>query len=125
MVTGDAGPTLTTSDSYDTFIARADIKLIPKKLNLTTRASYSIANSNFNNSIMPNLNEYYADIRTFLTYKFNEHWACRAGYIFEIFGMSDAYGKLYLQGITATGRARSSISSPIPWTGSTGTPRRM
>ena len=35
LVTGDAGPTLTTSDSYDTFIARADIKLIPKKLNLT------------------------------------------------------------------------------------------
>ena len=103
LVTGDAGPTLTTSDSYDTFIARADIKLIPKKLNLTTRASYSFANSNFNNSIMPNLNEYYADIRTFLTYQFNEHWACRAGYIFEAFGMSKAYQTLYVQGITATG----------------------
>jgi len=103
LVTGDAGPTLTTSDSYDTFIARADIKLIPDKLNLTTSASYSIAHSNFNNSIMPNLNEYYADIRTFLTYKFNEHWACRAGYIFEAFGMSKAYQTLYLQGITAAG----------------------
>jgi hypothetical protein len=102
-VTGDAGPSLITSDSYDTFIARADVKLIPKKLNLTTRASYSFANSNFNNSIMPNLNEYYADIRSFLTYQFNEHWACRAGYIFQIFGMSDAYGKLYLRGITAAG----------------------
>ena len=109
LITGDAGPTLTTSDSYDTFIARADIKLIPKKLNLTTRASYSLANSNFNNSIMPNLNEYYADIRTFLTYQFNEHWACRAGYIFEVFGMSKAYQTLYLQGITAAGaRGRQS-----------------
>jgi len=103
LVTGDAGPTLTTSDSYDTFIARADIKLIPKKLNLTTRASYSFANSNFNNQIMRNLNEYYADIRTFLTYQFNEHWACRAGYIFQIFGMTDSYGTLYLRGITAAG----------------------
>ncbi len=104
-VAGDAGPTLTTSDSYDTFIARADIKLIPKKLDLTTRASYSFAQSNFNNSFMPNLNEYYADIRTFLTYKFNEHWACRAGYIFEAFGMSKAYQTLYVQGITAAGAA--------------------
>ena len=88
-VTGDAGPTLTTSDSYDTFIARADFKLIPKKLTLTTRASYSIAHSNFNNSgpfdknnfssNMANLNEYYADIRTFLTYQFNEHWAVQSG----------------------------------------------
>jgi hypothetical protein len=105
---GDAGPTLTTSDSYDTFSARADIKLIPKKLTLTTRASYSLANSNFNNwnqpnKYMPNLNEYYADIRTFLTYQHNEHWAVRAGYIFEIFGMSDAYGQLYLRGINAAG----------------------
>ncbi len=52
---------------------------------------------------MPNLNEYYADIRTFLTYQFNEHWACRGGYIYQIFGMSDAYRSLYVQGITAAG----------------------
>ena len=108
LVTGDEGPTLTTSDSYDTFVARADFKLIPKKLKLTTRASYSISNSNYNNwnapnRFMPNLNEYYADIRTFLTYQFNEHWACRGGYIYQIFGMSDAYRSLYLQGITAAG----------------------
>ena len=107
LITGDAGPTLTTSDSYDTFVARADIKLIPNKLTLTTRASYSIANSNFNNTVMPNLNEYYADIRTFLTYQFNEHWAFRAGYIFEVFGMSKAYQTLYLQGITAAGVRRA------------------
>jgi hypothetical protein len=104
-VIGDAGSTLTTSDSYDTFSARADFKLIPKKLDLTTRASYSIAHSNFNNSIMLNLNEYYADIRTFLTYRFNEHWACKAGYIFEAFGMPKAYQTLYLQGVTAAGAA--------------------
>jgi hypothetical protein len=52
---------------------------------------------------MPSLNEYYADLRTYLTYQFNDHWAARAGYIFQIFGMSDAYGKLYLQGVTAAG----------------------
>ncbi|MFI5330558.1 MAG: MtrB/PioB family outer membrane beta-barrel protein [Desulfobaccales bacterium] len=105
MISGDFGPTLTTSDSYDTFIARADFKLIPKKLDLTTRASYSIAHSNFQNSnfFMPNLNEYYADIRTFLTYRFNEHWAVRGGYIFQAFGMPKAYQTLYLQGIQATG----------------------
>jgi hypothetical protein len=105
VVTGDMNPTLTTSDSYDTFFARGDVKLIPKKLLLTTRASYSFSNSNFNNSSMPSLNEYYADIRTFLTYQFSEHWACRAGYIFEIFGMSKAYQTLYLQGVTAAGAA--------------------
>jgi hypothetical protein len=103
VITGDAGPTLTTSDSYDTFFASADFKLIPKKLKLTTRASYSFSNSNFNNSIMPSLNEYYADIRTFLTYQFNEHWACRTGYIFEAFGMSKAYQTLYTQGVLANG----------------------
>ena len=103
VITGDAGPTLTTSDSYDTFFASADFKLIPKKLKLTTRASYSFSNSNFNNSIMPSLNEYYADIRTFLTYQFNEHWACRTGYIFETFGMSKAYQSLYTQGVLANG----------------------
>jgi hypothetical protein len=103
LIRGDAGPTLTTADSYDTFVARADVKLIPKKLNLTSSASYSFSNSNYNNNIMPNLNEYYADIRSYLTYQFNEHWACRAGYIFQIFGMSDAYGQLYLRGINANG----------------------
>ena len=102
-ISGDPGPDLRTTDSYDTFIARADIKLIPKKLMLTTRGSYSLANSNFNNSIMPNLNQFYADIRTFLTYQYDEHWAVRGGYIFQIFGMSDAYGQLYLQGVTAAG----------------------
>ncbi len=104
LISGDAGPTLTTSDSYDTFVARADIKLIPKKLDLTTRGSYSWSNSNFNNDqFMPNLNEYYADISTYLTYQFNEHWACRGGYIFEAFGLSKAYQTLYVQGITAAG----------------------
>jgi hypothetical protein len=105
VVTGDSGPVLTTSDSYDTFIARADVKLIPNKLDFTTRASYSFSNSNFNNHIMPSLNEYYGDINTFLTYKFNDHWACKAGYIFEVFGLSKAYQRLYTQGITAAGVA--------------------
>ncbi|MFZ5447578.1 MAG: MtrB/PioB family outer membrane beta-barrel protein [Thermodesulfobacteriota bacterium] len=106
LIAGDAGLDLTTSDTYDTFVASADIKLIPKKLNWTTRASYSTSNSNFNNFIMPDLNEYYADVRTYLTYQFNEHWACRGGYIFQIFGMSEAYGQLYLQGVNSTTAAR-------------------
>ena len=103
LITGDEGPTLTTSDSYDTFVARADIKLIPNKLNLTARGSYSFANSNFHNPAMPNLNEYYADIRTYLTYQFNEHWAVRAGYIFQQFGQSNKYGEMWTRGITAAG----------------------
>lgn len=108
LITGDAGPTLTTSDSYDTFFASADFKLIPNKLKLTTRASYSLAKSDLHNSFMPNLNEYFADIRTFLTYQLNEHWACRTGYIFEAFGMSQAYQTLYTRGITAAGAPGSS-----------------
>jgi hypothetical protein len=103
LVPGDIGSTLTTSDAYDTFVARADIKLIPKKLTLTTKASYSLASSNFHNDVMPKMNEYYADIKTFLTYQFNEHWACRAGYIFEAFHMTKEYQTLYLQGIQANG----------------------
>jgi len=103
LITGDAGPTLTTSDSYDTFFVSADFKLIPKKLKLTTRGSYSLAHSDFHNSFMPNLHEYFADIRTFLTYQFNDHWAVRGGYIFEIFNMSQAYQTIYTRGITAAG----------------------
>ncbi len=105
LIVGDEGPTLTTSDSYDTFFARADIKLIPKKLNLTSRASYSFANSIFHNSTMNNLHEYYADINTFLTYRFNEHWACRVGYTYQVFGMSNAYGRMFTVGQLATGAA--------------------
>jgi opacity protein-like surface antigen len=99
----DEGPTLTTSDSYDTFVARADIKLIPKKLTLTTRGSYSFANSVFHNKDLNNLHESYAEINTFLTYRFNDHWACRAGYIYQVFNMSNAYGRMFTQGITAAG----------------------
>ena len=112
LIGGDTGPTLTTSDSYDTFVARADIKLIPKKLYLTTRGSYSFSNSNFHNNLMTNLNEYYADINTFLTYKFNEHWACRAGYIFQIFHMSNEYGTLYLRGINSATGAPGTSNQP-------------
>ena len=107
LIQGDSGPTLTTSDSYDTFFVSADFKLIPKKLKLTARASYSFAKSDLNNDFMPNLNESFADIRTFLTYQYNEHWAVRGGYIYEIFGMSQAYQTLYTQGINANGTAGS------------------
>jgi opacity protein-like surface antigen len=103
QIVGDLDKILITSDSYNTFIARADIKLIPKKLSLTTRGSYSFSTSNFNNNLMTNLNEYYADINTFLTYQFNEHWACRAGYIFQVFHMTQQYGTLYLTGIPFSG----------------------
>ena len=102
-IIGDEGPTLTTSDSYDTFVAKADIKLIPNKLKLTVRGSYSFATSNFHNPSMPILNENYADVRTFLTYQFNEHWAIRGGYIFQSFGMSNKYGEMWTRGITAAG----------------------
>ena len=108
LIGGDTGPTLTTSDSYDTFVARADIKLIPKKLYFTTRGSYSFSNSNYHNNLMTNLNEYFADINTFLTYRFDEHWAVRAGYIFQIFHMSNEYGTLYLRGVNANGATGSS-----------------
>ncbi len=103
IIGGDAGPTLTTSDSYDTFFAAADFKLIPNKLNLTVRGSYSTSLTNFHNTVMDNPNEYYADIRTYLTYKFNEHWAVRTGYIYQNFRMSSAYQTLFTRGITAVG----------------------
>ncbi len=103
LVTGDAGPLLHTSDMYDTITAKADFKLIPNRLRLTTSASFSFGSSHFHNPIMPNLNEAFSDISTFLTYRFNDHWACRVGYIFESFFMTRAYQTLYPAGITNTG----------------------
>jgi hypothetical protein len=102
VVGGDAGPLLVTSDSYDTFTARADFQIIPKKLKLTNTVSYSFSRSYFHNNVMPNLREGFADINTSLTYKINEHWGCRVGYIFEIFTMTKAYQELYLNGIPST-----------------------
>jgi hypothetical protein len=102
LIQGDAGPSLLTSDSYDTVTARADFKLIPNKLKLTTSASYSFSSSNFHNPVMPNLDEAFADINTSLTYKFNEHWGCRVGYQFEIFNMTKSYQALYLRGTPGT-----------------------
>ena len=103
QVGGDTGPTLLTSDSYDTISLRGDFKLIPDKLSNSTRANYSFSNSNFHNPLIPNLNQNYLNLNSFFTYKFNEHWACRAGYIFEYFNTSHAYQRLYQQGITNTG----------------------
>jgi opacity protein-like surface antigen len=102
IVTGDWGPLLSTLDSYDTVTARADFKLIPDKLKLTTGASYSFSSSHFDNGLIPDLNEAFADVNASLSYKFNEHWGCRVGYRFEIFNMTKSYQALYLTGIPAT-----------------------
>ena len=103
LVTGDAGPTLNTSDAYDTVTASAVVKLIPDCLTWKTSASYSYASTNFNNGNIPNLNESFANLNTFLNYKINEHWGCKVGYIFECFQMSKAYQQLYLTGVTSAG----------------------
>ena len=102
LVTGDSGPHLNTTDAYDTVTAKGDFKLIPNKLWLTTSASYSYSTSDFHNPVMPNLNETFAEVDTWCTYRFNDHWGCKMGYIFEIFNMSDAYQTLYLTGIPST-----------------------
>jgi hypothetical protein len=102
VVGGDTGPRLHTSDAYDTVTAKGDFKLIPNKLSLTTSASYSFSTSDFHNPVMPNLHESFTDVDTWCTYRFNEHWGCKMGYIFEIFNMTDAYQTLYLTGIPAT-----------------------
>jgi hypothetical protein len=94
---------LWTSDNYDTFFLRGDFKLIPDKLNMTTRANYSFSNSNFNNQTIPNLNQSILYLSNFFTYKFNEHWACSVGYIFQYFNMTHAYQTLYTQGVNANG----------------------
>ena len=102
LVGGDSGPHLRTTDSYDTVTAKGDFKLIPDKLWLTTSASYSYSTSDFHNQVMPNLNETFANVDTWCTYRYNEHWGCKMGYIFEIFNIRDAYETLYLTGIPAT-----------------------
>ena len=97
----DWGPLVSTLDAYDTFIARADIKLIPDKLKLTTGVSYSFSSSHFDNPQMSHLNEAFADINAGLSYKFNEHWSCRALYRLEIFNMTKAYQQFFLNGTPA------------------------
>src|SRR5208337_1993279 len=111
LIQGDAGPSLLTSDSYDTVTARADFKLIPNKLKLTTSASYSFSVSDFHTPAMPNLDEAFADINTSLTYKFNEHWGCRVGYQFEIFNMTKAYQALYLTGLNGAATTNQSLNT--------------
>jgi hypothetical protein len=102
-VSGDSGYMLWTSDTYDSFFLGGDFKLIPGKLNFKSRLNYSFSNSNFHNQIIPNLNESIFYASNFFTYKLNEHWACRLGYIFQYFSMTNAYQRMYLQGVTAQG----------------------
>jgi hypothetical protein len=102
-VAGDAGYMLWTSDTYDTFSLKGDFKLIPDKLSMTTTANYSFSNSNFHNQTIPNLNESILYLSNFFTYRFNEHWACSAGYIFQYFNMTSAYQTLYTRGVNANG----------------------
>jgi hypothetical protein len=60
LITGDGGP-LTTS-IHSTFVARADIKLIPKSWLQSGSFSYAV---NFNNGhAQPE--RYYGDVRTYL-----------------------------------------------------------
>jgi hypothetical protein len=102
-VIGDPGPILSTLDSYDTFTAKADFKLIPDKLKLTAAASYSFSTSKYDNPIMPSLWEGFADLSAGLSYRFNEHWGCSAIYRYEIFELSKEYQILYQEGTSATG----------------------
>lgn len=94
----DYGPLVSTLDAYDTFTAKADFKLIPDKLKLTVGASYSFSSSHFDNPQMAHLNEAFADINAGLSYKFNEHWSCRALYRLEIFNMTKSYQEFFLNG---------------------------
>jgi hypothetical protein len=102
-VYGDAGYMLWTSDTYDTFSLRGDFKLIPNKLSFMSRINYSFSNSNFHNQTIPNLNQSILYTSNFFTYKFNEHWACKVGYIFQYFNMTSAYQTLYTQGVLSNG----------------------
>ena len=106
----DYGPLVSTLDAYDTFTVRADIKLIPDKLKFTTGANYSFSSSHFDNPQMAHLNEAFADINAGLSYKFNEHWGCRALYRLEIFNMSKSYQNLFLTGTpTATNQSLNTL----------------
>jgi hypothetical protein len=102
-VLGDSGPVLLTSDSYDTFTARADIVLVPEKLSLTTSGNFSWSTSDFHNPLLPNLNESIFHVDTWLKYNYSKCVAFKVGYIFEQFNMTNSYQTLYLQGISDAG----------------------
>ncbi len=108
-VYNDWGPLVSTLDAYDTFTAKADIKLIPDKLKFTAGASYSFSSSHFDNPQMDKLNEAFADIDAALSYKFNEHWSCRALYRLEIFNMTKAYQEFFQTGTTGSNQSLNTL----------------
>jgi hypothetical protein len=103
LITGDAGYMLWTSDTYDTIFFRGDFKVIPKKLDFTTRTNFSFSNSRFHNEGIPNLHENILDCRSFLTYNVNEHWACKVGYIFQYFNLTQQFQRIYTTGLRTDG----------------------
>jgi hypothetical protein len=105
LILGDAGYVLWTSDTYDTISLRGDFKVIPKKLDFSSKLNYSFSNSNFHNQVIPNLNESILYTSNFFTYTFNEHWACKVGYIFQYFNMTNAYQTMYTRGVNTSGTA--------------------
>lgn len=91
----DNGPTLKTIDTFHTFTVGADVILIPEKLTLSTKGSYSFANTNYHNVRLPDLDTSLAHVESFLKYRFTKSLAAKLGYVFEEFDISDAYSTIY------------------------------
>ncbi len=91
----DNGPTLKTIDTFHTFNVGAELTIIPEKLSLSTRGSYSFANSNYHNARLPDLDTALAHMDAFLKYRFTKCLAFKLGYIFEEFDISQAYSTIY------------------------------
>ena len=90
----DPGPELLTTDDFDTFSAGLELKIIPEKLDLTTRYSYSFSRSDFHNSALPDLKESINRLESWLRYRFTKQLAVKAGYIFETFDINNEYARL-------------------------------
>ncbi len=91
----DPGPDLKTIDTFHTFSIGSELIIIPEKLTLSTRGSYSFANSNYHNFRLPDLDTALAHMDAFLKYRFTKSLAAKIGYIFEEFDISPPYATIY------------------------------
>lgn len=92
----DPGPILLTNDTVDTFGGGANVILIPDKLDLDVKFSYSTARSDFHNYTipLPPFEDTFIQNKVYLRYHFTKNWTGRLGYIFEVFDTTDTYAQV-------------------------------
>ncbi len=85
------GGGLRAQDAIDTFSAGAKVILIPDKLDLDLRSSFSYAASDYNEEVLPKAKDSLFLSRAYFKYRLDDHWSAKLGYVFERFNITDSY----------------------------------